>query len=163
MTFKIRYNASPFDPNDARDARSERARVILVSAFDRALEEMDAQTGEELQDIAGGLLVGSVGVMQALVTNDDATHRAMRDGMIELIPWAMDLIRDMQGLAPLEDVEPTAPAVPEGWAQATIVNPEGTTQQFAWDPSVPDLSAMRDRIVEALDVALAMSPAGDRS
>ena len=24
MTFKIRYNASPFDPNDARDARSER-------------------------------------------------------------------------------------------------------------------------------------------
>lgn len=101
--FKLKYGATPFDPKDPRDARSERARKVLVGAALASMKKLDARTGEDMQDIAGGLLVGLVGVMFSFMESTDANHAALRASLIQLMPWAVDLVRDMEGLPPLSD------------------------------------------------------------
>ena len=103
MGFAERYNATPFDPNNRGDALSERARVVLVDAFLEALSEVDAKNGEDMQSIASGLLVGLICVMMAQMKTSDESHAALRAGLIELIPWAVDLVRTIDDLPPLPE------------------------------------------------------------
>ena len=101
--FRRKHDASPFDGSDPRDARSEIARKILVRAFNDALETCDAKTSEDFHDIAGGLLVGLVCITAAHMENTDENHAALRAGLIQLIPWAVDLVRSMSDLPPLPE------------------------------------------------------------
>ncbi len=99
--FQRRYDASPFDPTDKRDVNSEAARKIMLTSFIAAMETTRAESGEDLQDIAGGLLVGLVQIMMGLGPVDDVTHGHIRAGLLELIPWAVDMSRQQHGLPPL--------------------------------------------------------------
>jgi hypothetical protein len=95
------YGASPFDPADPRDRRSEEARKLLVTAAIDALDKIDAPDGEALQDVAGGLLVGLVCVMSSMIEGTDENHASLRAGLLELVPWSIDMMRSIQDLPPL--------------------------------------------------------------
>lgn len=99
--FSKLYEASPFDPSDPRDRRSEEARKLLVVAALSALGKIDTPDGEALQDVAGGLLVGLVCVMSSLINDTDENHASLRAGLLELVPWSVDMMRSMQDLPPL--------------------------------------------------------------
>lgn len=103
MKFEKKYNASPFDPNDPRDAKTEFARTTLLAAFATVLEECEVETGEDLQDIAGGLLVGLVGVLFCYSVSTDENHASLRAGLLQLLPWAVDMVRSIDNLPPLSD------------------------------------------------------------
>ncbi len=103
MGFREKYDASPFDPADPRDAKSEAARVILIGAFKDALHTVDAQSGEDVQDIMCGLLLGLVCIVSAHVENNDQSHAAIRSSLIQLAPWAVDMMRSIDGLPPLAE------------------------------------------------------------
>ena len=101
--FAAKYGASPFDPDDPLDDMAEKARKLLVRSFRKNLRDLDATTGEEVQAIAGGMLVGLVGVMAAHLEPTDENHAALRAGLIQLVPWAVDMVRSIDGRPPLAD------------------------------------------------------------
>lgn len=103
MGFAEKYNASPFDPNDPRDVRSEKARRVLVRAFIDSGLHTDASTGEDVQDIAAGLLVGLAGVVMAHSDQSDDNHASIRAGLIQIVPWAVDMVRAVDDLPPLSE------------------------------------------------------------
>lgn len=101
--FQTKYNATPFDSGDPRDVLSERARKIVVGAFIDALDTVDAKTGQDSQDILAGLLVGVVGIMIGSFESTDQNHAAIRASFLQVIPWAVDVVRSMENLPPLSD------------------------------------------------------------
>ncbi len=103
MAFEERYNVPPFDPNDPRDVMSDTARRIMIRAFQEAMHTVDAQSGEDLQDIMGGLLLGLVCVMSAHMETTDQSHAAIRSSLIRLAPWAVDMMRSFDDLPPLAE------------------------------------------------------------
>lgn len=103
MGFAEKYSATPFDANNPRDCRSEKARVILTKAYMEVMDTVPVDTGDDLQDVAGGFLVGLVGILAAQMAKTDANHAALRAGIIQLVPWAVDMVRSMDDLPPISD------------------------------------------------------------
>ena len=95
--FERKYDASPFDPTNPRDARSEAARQIIINSFLAAMDEIKTRTPEDVQDIAGGLFVGLVCIMASHIERTDKNDAHLRAGLMQMIPWAIDLMRDMEG------------------------------------------------------------------
>jgi hypothetical protein len=97
-----KYNVGPFDPSDPRDARSEKARQVLIKAF-LGCEDM-IYTGDDLQDVLSGLMLGVVSIMGAQIASTDESHAALRASLLEMIPYSVDLFRSMSDLPPLPEV-----------------------------------------------------------
>ena len=95
MTFEEKYGAPPFDPNDPRDAR--------IEAFNTAGRNTEAKTAEDTQDIMGGMLAGLACAMSQQMDTSDMNHAVLRAGLLDLIPWAVDLMRSIDGLPPLPE------------------------------------------------------------
>jgi len=95
------YGATPFDENDPLDRMAEQARQTMLTAALSSLAHIDARNGEQLQSVAGGLLVGLVCVVGSMAETTDENHAAMRAGLLQLVPWAIDMMRSMEGLGPL--------------------------------------------------------------
>lgn len=103
MDMGQKYGAGLFDPDDPSCARAERARKILCLAFAEAASEIDTPDGEAVRDIAGGLLVGLVGILAAHSHGSDEDYAAIRAGLLQLTPWAVDMVRSINGLPTLVD------------------------------------------------------------
>lgn len=101
--FAEKYDATPFDPDDPFDALGEAARKIVATAFLESLEKVETRNGDELQAVAGGLLIGLIGCLRACAPPSDETDASIRAGLIELTPWAMDMARSVDDLPPLSD------------------------------------------------------------
>lgn len=94
---------TPFNPDDPFDATAEKARRVLISAF---LEELPCVTdAEQYQAVAAGMLVGLLGVLASMAERTDANDAALRSGMIQLIPWAIDMVRSVEGRTSLPPIQ----------------------------------------------------------
>jgi hypothetical protein len=102
--FAQKWNASPFDETDPRDRRSESARKILIKAALASMNNLDVKGGEDMQDIAGGFLVGLVNIMASMMEPTDENHSSLCAGLLQLVPWAIDVSRSLDGLPPLPKV-----------------------------------------------------------
>lgn len=101
--FIRKYDATPFDPSDRQEALAENARKILVGAFLESVDGVSAEDGDDLRYILGGLLVGLACVMSSHMRADDQSHAALRSSLIEMTPWAVDMMRSIYDLRPLPE------------------------------------------------------------
>lgn len=99
--FQRKYSATPFDENSRFDRVADQSRAVLLAAFTRQLRKINAQSGDDVQAVAGGLLVGLVQIMMSHSEQTDANHAHIRAGLLELVPWAVDISRQQYDLPPL--------------------------------------------------------------
>lgn len=99
--FQRRYKATPFNAADRFDRIADKSRATLIEAFQKQLRRIDAKDGEDVQAVAAGLLVGLVQIIMAHGDQTDMNHAHIRAGMLELVPWAIDLARQQYDLPPL--------------------------------------------------------------
>lgn len=100
-TFQRLYDAEPFDPTDRHDMMAETARRMLIDTFRASLQDLDAQSGEDVQAILAGLMVGIACVTACQMPISDQSHAAIRSGVIEMVPFSVDMMRDIINLPPL--------------------------------------------------------------
>ena len=101
MDFQTKYAATPFDGNSEFDVNAEAARKFAVGAFINCMKSIKSETPDDIQSLVGGLLVAIVQIQMSMVEESDHDHAILREHMAKVIPWAIDLTRDMQGLPPL--------------------------------------------------------------
>lgn len=102
--FQRLYNATPFDPNDRGDRIGEEARQLILTGAHRVAGEV--LTGEDLPYLLGGLLVGTVQIMQAMSSTAgghtrDEIDALIRSSIIQTAAWAVDMARATEGQDPL--------------------------------------------------------------
>lgn len=103
MELAEKYDVEPFDINDPREARSEKARKAVIDAFLNCDEMI--YTGDDLQDVMCGLLFGVVCIMGSQLQPTDESHAALRASVLQMTPYSVDLYRSMLGLDPLVDAQ----------------------------------------------------------
>ena len=97
--FAKKYNATAFDENDRLNVLAENARRAVISAF-LENDQGGALNGEEAQCVIAGLLVGVACVAASHFEQTDQSHAAVRSEMIQMAPWAVDMMRQI-GDAPM--------------------------------------------------------------
>ncbi|MEL7090224.1 MAG: hypothetical protein AAFN94_00680 [Pseudomonadota bacterium] len=103
MSFQRKYNATPFDPTNPTDRIAERSRKLLVKAFAEAGRKIKPGEADDLQAMLAGFLVGQICIIAAHMESSDENHASLRAGIIELVPWAVDMMRSIDDLPPLSD------------------------------------------------------------
>lgn len=103
--FRRKYGATAFDEDSRLDMMAERARQYVIGAFLAAGKDEHPQTGEESQYMAGGMLIGVACIMAATLPQTDEAHAAIRASIIQIAPWAVDMMRQIgdDPLPPLSD------------------------------------------------------------
>lgn len=105
-TFARLYGATPYDPNDFQDQLGEMARQALLSSAEPVV--MMVRNGQDMPALLGGLLVGTVQVLQATAdsrtSGTDQVDAAIRTSIIQLAGWAVDMARSAEGREPLANV-----------------------------------------------------------
>ena len=104
MAFHDKYDATPFNGSDPFDARAEVGRQFITGAFLDAMDKIKTETPHDIHALAGGFLVGIVQIQMSMMHPTDSNHHELRAGLAKMLPWAIDLTRDMQGLQPLPSV-----------------------------------------------------------
>ena len=95
-----KWGSTLFDSDSRFDVLAEHARQNVVRAFLASMtDDNSPRTGEEMQAVFTGLLMGLVGIMGTHVRPEN--HGQMRAGMVKMIPWAVDMMRALQDLPPL--------------------------------------------------------------
>lgn len=100
-SFQQKWDASPFDENSDYDRIAETARKAVIATWLNLGHEGLANDGEGVSAIAGGLLLGHVCILASFISDED--HDKLRAGLLQTIPWAVDMMRDMSGLPPLPE------------------------------------------------------------
>ncbi|MDZ7906403.1 MAG: hypothetical protein U5N55_11955 [Cypionkella sp.] len=102
-TFERLYNATPFDPDSREDQIGEAARRTLIKAAIETDVTRSVCNGADMPYLLGGLLVGIAQIMKSAATGipDDEIDAAIRVSIIQVAPWAVDMMRASQGKEPL--------------------------------------------------------------
>jgi hypothetical protein len=101
--FRRKYDAQAFDSSDSKDALAEEARRLMIRTASDAELHLKAPDGEHLQYMTGGLLLGLICFAAANMKQTDEAHASLRAGLIQMMPWAIDMMRSIDGRPPLAD------------------------------------------------------------
>lgn len=101
--FVRKYGSRAFDADKRGDAVAEAARQAMISAFLIQAGDMGGVSGEDVRFIASGLMVGLACVIAAHVPKTDQSHAQIRSSLLQLSPWAVDMMRSIDGMGPLSD------------------------------------------------------------
>lgn len=101
MTFDQRYGPDQFDPIDRHDQIADKACLMVLETFCGRMEEFDINTGKDVEALLVGLVTGQLSVLYAMMPATDENHFKIRTSVQQILPWAMDFVRDMEGLPPL--------------------------------------------------------------
>lgn len=101
--FERKYGGQKFDMDNRLDAMAEAARQKVCETFLQAMEEDAPQTAEETQYLVAGMMIGICCVAASIAGDSDRDHAMVRSGIIEMTPWAVDMMRQILDLPPLSD------------------------------------------------------------
>lgn len=121
--FRRKYNARAFDDDDPCDAIAEAHRRLVVRTFLDGMEAMHPADGEQMQYAIGGMLIGIVNVAGSMIESTDKAHADLRAGLIQMMPWAVDMHRSMEQKDPLPEARHEGPPM-------TVMKDDG---MWMWD------------------------------